>query len=62
MVTDDPVGKIHWIVTNGIRMSGMPEFGSVLSDTQRWQIVFMLKHADKLPASAEAAFTAQSGH
>ena len=58
MVTDDPVGKIHWIVTNGIRMSGMPEFRSALSDTQRWQIVLMLKHADKLPPAAQAALTA----
>lgn len=58
MVTDDPVGKIYWIVTNGIRMSAMPEFQSALSDTQRWQLALLLKHADKLSSAAQAALSA----
>jgi thiosulfate dehydrogenase len=56
MVTDDPVGITHWKVTHGIRLSGMPAFESILSDTERWQVAMLLAHADKLPASAEAAF------
>jgi mono/diheme cytochrome c family protein len=55
MVTDDPVGETYWKVTNGIRLSGMPEFKTALSDTERWQVTLMLKHADKLPPAALAA-------
>jgi thiosulfate dehydrogenase len=59
MVTDDPVGEPWWIITNGIRLTGMPEFKSTLSDTERWQVALLLKHADKLPP---AALTALSAH
>ena len=58
MVTNEPVGQIYWIVTNGIRLTGMPEFNTVLSDTQRWQVAMMLKHADTLPSGAEAVLSA----
>jgi thiosulfate dehydrogenase len=58
MVTDDPVGEIYWKVTNGIRLSGMPEFKTALSESQRWQVVMMLKQADKLPPTAQAALSA----
>src|SRR5258708_13177472 len=36
-VTDDPEGATYWVVTHGIRLSGMPAFSSALSDTQRCQ-------------------------
>ena len=55
MVTDDPVGVTYWKVKNGIRMTGMPGFGEMLSDNEMWQVSQMLAHADKLPASATAA-------
>ncbi|HEX2331044.1 MAG TPA: c-type cytochrome [Candidatus Angelobacter sp.] len=57
MVTDDPVGVTYWKVKNGIRMTGMPGFGEMLPDTQIWQVSLLLKDADKLPASAQAALT-----
>lgn len=57
MVTGDPDGKIYWIVTNGIRMTAMPEFKTELTDTERWQLVLMLKQADKLPPAALAALS-----
>jgi thiosulfate dehydrogenase len=60
MVTDDPVGETYWKVTNGIRLSAMPEFKTVLSETQRWQVAMVLKHANKLPPAAEAALSAHS--
>jgi mono/diheme cytochrome c family protein len=56
MVTDDPEGETFWKVTHGIRLSGMPGFANILSDTERWQVTMMLAHADKLPASAQAEF------
>jgi mono/diheme cytochrome c family protein len=55
MVTDDPVGVTYWKVANGIRLTGMPGFGEMLSKTQVWQVSQMLKNADKLPASTTAA-------
>lgn len=55
MVTDDPEGETYWKVTNGIRLSGMPGFVGTLSDTQRWQVTMLMKHADKLPVRASFA-------
>ncbi len=54
MVTDDPEGATYWLVTHGIRLSGMPSFAGMLSDTQRWQVTMLVAHADKLPAAAQA--------
>lgn len=55
MVTDDPVGETYWKVSNGIRMTGMPGFGEMLSPTQMWQVSQLLAHADKLPDQTKAA-------
>lgn len=52
-VTDDPEGTTFWKISHGIRLSGMPRFDS-LSDTERWQITMLLKHADKLPQGVQA--------
>ena len=32
---------------NGIRLTGMPAYGHVLTDTQSWQIALLLKNADQ---------------
>jgi thiosulfate dehydrogenase len=53
-VTDDPAGETYWKVVNGIRLSGMPGFRQLLSDTQAWQVSIMLANADKLPSSVQA--------
>jgi thiosulfate dehydrogenase len=57
MVTDDPEGVTYWKVTNGIRLSGMPAFDQILSDSERWQLSMLLAHADKLPQGAKDALT-----
>jgi len=54
MVTDDPVGETYWKVSNGIRMTGMPGFGEMLTQAQMWQVSQLLAHADKLPEKARA--------
>ena len=54
MVTDDPEGITHWKVAHGIRLSGMPGFGSTLSDAEQWQVTMLLKRADKLPPAVQA--------
>ena len=57
MVTDDPEGVTHWKVAHGIRLSGMPGFGSTLSDDEQWQVAMLLARADKLPAAVQAVLT-----
>jgi thiosulfate dehydrogenase len=46
-VSNDPAGQTEWIVENGIRLTGMPAFDHVLSDTQIWQVTLLLKNADQ---------------
>jgi len=46
-VSDDEPGETYWKVANGIRLSGMPSFDHVLSDTQMWQVTLLLKNADQ---------------
>lgn len=53
-VTDDPPGETFWKVKNGIRLTGMPAFGTSYSDNQLWQVSLLLANADKLPASVQA--------
>ncbi len=56
-VTDDPPGETYWKAKNGIRLTGMPGYGSSLSDQQLWQVSLLLAHADKLPASVQTALS-----
>jgi mono/diheme cytochrome c family protein len=51
-VSDDPVGATYWRVKNGIRLTGMPSYAKVLTDTEMWQVSNLLSVADK-PMSAE---------
>jgi thiosulfate dehydrogenase len=46
-VSDDEPGETYWKVANGIRLTGMPAFNHVLSDTQMWQVSLLLKNAGK---------------
>jgi mono/diheme cytochrome c family protein len=52
-VSDDPPGVIYWKVDNGIRLTGMPSFANLLTETQMWQVSLLLANADKpLPPAA----------
>jgi mono/diheme cytochrome c family protein len=52
-VSDDPPGETYWKVANGIRLTGMPSYKSVLTETQMWQVSLLLANADKpLPPAA----------
>lgn len=55
-VEDDPEGESFWKIKHGIRLTGMPAFGSSLSDKQIWTLAVFLKHMDKLPPSAQQAW------
>jgi hypothetical protein len=59
-VSDDEPGETHWKVANGIRLSGMPSFDHVLTDTQMWQVTLLLKNADQqLPDPVMKILTGQ---
>jgi thiosulfate dehydrogenase len=52
-VTDDPPGETYWKVANGIRLTGMPAFKDMLTETEMWQVSLLLANADKpLPPAA----------
>jgi len=52
-VSDDPPGETYWKVANGIRLTGMPGYKQVLSETEMWQVSVLLANADKpLPPAA----------
>jgi thiosulfate dehydrogenase len=46
-VSNDEPGETYWKVANGIRLTGMPAFEHVLSDTEMWQVSLLLKNADQ---------------
>ena len=46
-VSDDPPGETYWKVANGIRLTGMPAYKKVLSETEMWQVSILLANADK---------------
>ena len=46
-VSDDPVGETYWKVDNGIRLTGMPAYNKILSQTEMWQVSWLLKQADQ---------------
>ena len=59
-VSDDDPGETYWKVANGIRLTGMPSYSSVLTDTQMWQVTLLLKNADQqLPDPVMKILTGQ---
>jgi thiosulfate dehydrogenase len=58
-VSDDEPGETYWKVANGIRLTGMPSYNHVLSDTEMWQVTLLLKNADQqLPDPVTKILTA----
>jgi mono/diheme cytochrome c family protein len=48
--------QLFWTIKHGIRNTGMPSWGSFLSDEEIWQVVSLLKNSRDLPPSVEAEF------
>ena len=46
-VSDDEPGETYWKIAHGIRLTGMPAYNHVLTDTQMWQVSLLLKNADQ---------------
>lgn len=55
-VEDDPQGYSFWKIKHGIRLTGMPAWRYTLNDQQIWTLALFLKHMDKLPPAAQAAW------
>jgi mono/diheme cytochrome c family protein len=60
-VPKDPDGEFWWITKHGVRLTGMPAWDGILSDQQIWTVVAFIKHSDKLPADAQAAWKEAAG-
>ena len=50
--------QLFWLIKHGIRNTGMPAWGTMLSDQEIWQIVSLLKNSQDLPPSVEAEWSA----
>ena len=50
--------QTFWLIKHGIRNTGMPAWGSMLSDEEIWQMVSLLKNSQDLPSSVEAEWSA----
>jgi thiosulfate dehydrogenase len=57
-VTDDEAWESYWKVENGIRMTGMPGFKGQLTEPQIWQVVVLVKNADKISAAVRSELAA----
>lgn len=53
-------GEIYWVITNGIKNSGMPAFKARVKDQERWQMTLYVKHLMGEHAHAEHAGGANS--
>jgi mono/diheme cytochrome c family protein len=60
-VSDDPPGETYWKVANGIRLTGMPAYKELLTETEIWQVSILLANADKpLPPAAVAILSGET--
>lgn len=55
-----PDGELYWIVSNGIRMTGMPAFAPTHKEREVWTIVAFLRHLPALTAGEEKALKAET--
>src|SRR5260221_4967978 len=55
-IPHDPDNWLFWITKHGVRMTGMPAWDGVISDEEMWKIIAFIKHSDKLPPEAAAAW------
>ncbi len=53
-VSDDAPGVSFWKVSNGIRLTGMPAFSQILSQTEMWLVSLLLNQANQVQSLAIA--------
>lgn len=42
-----------YVVKHGVRWAAMPAWGSIMADSEIWQVVALLSHLDNLPSAVE---------
>ena len=55
-IPHDPDNWLFWVTKHGVRMTGMPAWDGVMSDEEMWKVIAFIKHSDKLPPDAAAAW------
>jgi len=60
-VPGDPDAEFWLITKHGYRLTGMPAWDGILTDDQIWKVIAFVKHSDKLPPEALAAWRAAAG-
>jgi mono/diheme cytochrome c family protein len=58
---DQSPAQLFWVVKNGIKMTGMPAFGTTHTDEEIWAIVAFLKRLPQLDDAGYAAMVKQAG-
>ncbi len=61
---DMPENQNFYIIEHGVRLSGMPAWGTTLKEPEVWQVTTFLSHMDKLPPAVQSAWktaASQSG-
>ena len=53
-------GELFWIVKHGIRNTGMPAWGRLLTDQDIWKVVAFLGRLNSLPSAVETSL--KEGH
>jgi thiosulfate dehydrogenase len=59
-IPHDEPAWLFWVTKHGVRMTGMPTWGGVLSDDAIWKVVAFIKNSDKLPAPVDAQWRAMA--
>ncbi len=54
-------GELFWLVSHGIRMTGMPAFGPTHENEEIWKIVAFLRHLPEITAEEERQLRAAGG-
>ena len=57
-IPHDPDNWLFWVTKHGVRMTGMPAWDGIMSDEEIWSVIAFIKHSNKLPPEAAAAWQA----
>jgi mono/diheme cytochrome c family protein len=57
-IQERPDGELYWIVSRGIRMTGMPAFGPSRSEDEIWRLVAALRQLPRLTDQEKSALRA----
>ena len=56
-----PDWQLYWIVTRGVRYSGMGAWGGQVPDSTIWQVVTFLSRLDSLPPTIDSVWRKTGG-